>query len=376
MSIFGFIWHYPATPGLILGLSSGTFQISAVMGFILHWIMNKFNVSFLTTLLIFAVPPFLSAWTLWFTLPSPATFRQYSEALARFRPLEYPSTPWRLLTDFFEVWKQKLVDNVCMLLVSASSFLFVASFVELLPLMLNTLLPFADGQEVLFIFYVAYAGIGVFINPVLGTIMDKLKEPVRFYIAMTFLLSADLVLFSIPYEVCQILCISGIVLFLSCWSLFIPKWFVLYAPPNLIGTATGIYITLSGIGILIFEVVLPSTPNLEDSQSTRFWLFLIFGSVSVAISVLFILTILGFKKKAPTLPPLPVGYKFNQQQQQQRQINNSGATGSYHTFHPKNNNIPEKWLSQRSIEPQQHQSKSKLTDIQNTSCSSVDTYVA
>lgn len=55
----------------------------------------------------------------------------HAEALARYKPIEYPKTPWKIFADATEVLLAKPAENATLFFALFFSFIFVARFIDM-----------------------------------------------------------------------------------------------------------------------------------------------------------------------------------------------------------------------------------------------------
>eukprot|EP00931_Biecheleriopsis_adriatica_P048846 TRINITY_DN28226_c0_g1_i1.p1 TRINITY_DN28226_c0_g1~~TRINITY_DN28226_c0_g1_i1.p1 ORF type:complete len:775 (-),score=126.03 TRINITY_DN28226_c0_g1_i1:30-2354(-) len=257
-SLYGFFWHLPGWQSLIIALSNGCVQVSAILPVILQQAMKTFGLSLPSVLLGYAAVGCCSGGVCWITVPSQA--EMFDEA-RRVLGLPIPRPPrfsWR------QFWAELVSGHGIM---KVSGVIPGESIVLFLVLALGSLSMYVySSQAVLFgreLFHSKEAGehlgdlsalvtacVGALGTPFIGAAVDFLGLQVLATSNAVAIL-AIVILLSTPSWRAQILCISCSAFYVNSFMLYMLRWMAIIAPPHRFGILQGMAI------IYLFAFIIP-----------------------------------------------------------------------------------------------------------------------
>jgi hypothetical protein len=283
------IWHYPGSTTMILSLSTATYQISALLPEVLQLVMDTFGIGLGHAMLGFSALVMASVPVIYWVTPTQKDYYDRAkEALGV--PLPKPKKSFELCSKLRNGWKAiygDIHDHVCL----CFGFTFGAIFAAVYNSM-----AFAYGRQ---LFGSNTAGIqlaamqvqmtavvGAICAPTMAKIFDFLGMQ-RFGWSLTLCLAPPLWLYLQPKGWAAWFTTIGLTLFTTLYTLFINRYLLYYAPPNRLGTYSGVF------NLLLMFIVMPFSFGdygwmlYAPSGERFFWPFLMPGLLGVILLVAF-----------------------------------------------------------------------------------------
>lgn len=306
-AFFSLVFHYPASPTVILSLAASTYQMSSVVPCMLQVLMDFTSIQFGYALLFLVLCVLVSAWALTKTLPTLDEYYTRAQAVLGVPVLKLDQTvsPVRRTYEAWLVVTTDMRDH--MLLFAGVA--FGASFTGL-----YTNMSFAYGKDLFasedWGMYLAdmQAGVSVVVVVVVGPVAGKLADLLglhRFSILLTFCLATALAFFAVAtWWAVWITMVSGTCYF-TLWQIFQSRYVLAYAPPNRLGAYACVFGLFMSVFILPFLVATYSLILIISDGPNAFFLpFLVTGILGLAGNVAFNV-LFGFAHGGHGVPTLP-----------------------------------------------------------------------
>lgn len=300
-AFIGFIWHVPKYQVFIIGIGSASYEMSAIMGVFLKWIVRSFGVSLsLGFVILGGISCLVAVGSLLF-VPSQAEYYERASYHLK-KQCEPPHESFFALSKgALKVLSHYKLENIIFLLfiIAALCYLqnYVADCFDYYQLFLGSEL--ADNLSTAFGFLQLI--LAAFAAPFTGILFDWIGfTPFVVGLLITQIIFTALIF--VPNYYAAIVSIIFGFIWLSVLYNLIGKWYVHYAPPELLGLLIGASYGISGM--VEFAIVLALSALLVKYSSgigIFFYSFVITGSFSLLFT--FILTLVVCIKPRPTKPP-------------------------------------------------------------------------
>ncbi|EKX37257.1 hypothetical protein GUITHDRAFT_145099 [Guillardia theta CCMP2712] len=312
--IYSFLWHFPEHPNLVASLADAVTALSEVIVVTAVFLHRQYEMPLETFLMALGILCLSTSFLAFHIVPSMEEVKSCAReavqegrvtsesAIAEVESMGEDNDEVEIFRQCIDVFQKNIKTNLIFL-----NYIFLVNF-----LLSYVLIQQFYYYEQLFgarratwlvdIFAINFGVSGFLFAVFGGYVCDEIGIE-RFLSWMQLMILAFSLLLFCPYESCQILSQAQLSLLYDFWDVLVMRIAMLYAPPHLLGTFSGLLYTVAGVSQMILEPAYDMLSSAFLPQPLpRYW-------ISFAMFTLYAIlageTITRYwKKNSPPTPPL------------------------------------------------------------------------
>jgi len=276
ISFYGFLWHLPRHQALVLSLSNCVLNVAAFVPLGLRGMLDGGHGRGLADVLfIYAAAIMLVATPVcWYSVPSTEEYR--------FRAMEVLSLPIPartvkglrgavdLVKKAWKILRQHAGLHCFTVIVGTLTWMAPFVYMTMTDPMAREVFGTAEsGARLATIYNLCNGYLGLFVGPLLGVVVDRFRRPQSGVKLMGYIIVATLavvaVLCPVPSWDLQLVSVSSSTINQISLSLFMVRYAIIFAPPDRVGSVTGLFV--AGVGFLSFVPIIALSLDIAVNGS-------------------------------------------------------------------------------------------------------------